>query len=191
MLQAEPVIDHDEPFVVILADDLIDSPKDKNCIQQIIDTYQKSPAPDTCVCAIEKVAREQVHKYGIVNPQPQDHSADQVWPITNFVEKPDPDKAISSMAVIGRYVLHAHLFEFLRNTQKSIGGEIQLTDAIHQYAQQHSVLAKRYYGKRYDCGNVLEYLIANIEYGRKHPDIRRHLDAYLKARQQDWHHDSV
>lgn len=184
VLQAEPVIDKGESFVVVLADDLIDAPQGGSCTKQIIDVYHKNPNPDCCVCAVEEVPSKDVHKYGIVNAQPADNRSAQVWPVQDLVEKPSEKEAASTMAIIGRYVLHAGLFELLQKTPKSIGGEVQLTDAIRQYAQTHSVLAARYHGKRYDCGNVSNYLIANIEYGYKRPDIRQRLDRYFESRQK-------
>ena len=184
VLQAEPVIDQDEAFVVILADDLIDSSSEKSCTKQIIDVYQANPDPQCCVCAVEEIPKHDVHRYGIVDPQPAGHSTAHAWPIQHLIEKPSQDQAISTMAIIGRYVLHAGVFESLKKTQRGVGSEIQLTDAIKQYLNNHQVLASRYYGKRYDCGNVSEYLIANIEYGYKRPQIRQHLDSYFQSRQQ-------
>ena len=181
VLQAESIIDEDEAFAVILADDLIDSPSGNSCTRQIIDAYQESEHENCCVCAIEKVSKKDVHKYGIVSPRPRGHAGSEVWPITDLVEKPDKEEAISTMAIIGRYILHAGIFDALRKIRESAGNEIQLTDALNDYAKSHKVLARRYYGKRYDCGNVPDYLLANIEYAYKDPDIRKELNKRFKG----------
>ena len=159
VLTAAPAVG-DEPFAVLLADDLIDS--NKPVISQLIDaalTHQGS------ILGVENVPREDTNKYGIVSTDVVDDKTERVSAI---IEKPDPDVAPSTLAVVGRYVLDAAVFNHLRRTQPGSGGEIQLTDGIASLMQEKSVFAHRYDGIRYDCGNKAGMFAATVAFGRKY-----------------------
>lgn len=159
VLTAAPIVG-DEPFAVLLADDLIDA--DKPVLSQLIDaalTHQGS------ILGVEEVAPQDTDKYGIVSTTAIDERTDKVHAI---VEKPAPDVAPSTLAVVGRYVLDAAIFNHLRRTQAGSGGEIQLTDGIAAMLQEKPVFAHRYEGTRYDCGNKAGMFAANVAFGRKY-----------------------
>jgi len=159
VLTAAPIVG-DEPFAVLLADDLIDA--DKPVLSQLIDaalTHQGS------ILGVEDVAPQDTDKYGIVSTTAIDERTDKVHAI---VEKPAPDVAPSTLAVVGRYVLDAAIFNHLRRTQAGSGGEIQLTDGIAAMMQEKPVFAHRYEGTRYDCGNKAGMFAATVAYGKKY-----------------------
>jgi UTP--glucose-1-phosphate uridylyltransferase len=168
----------DEPFAVLLADDLIDG-HERNCLDQMVDIYEKFRKS---VIAVEVIPKEDSRKYGII-------SFEEVEPalgrIRSIVEKPEPDKAPSNMAVIGRYILTPGIFDQLKTTQKGAGGEIQLTDGIAALLQQEEIYSWQFKGKRYDCGSKFGYLQANIEYGLKDPEISRDLKNYINTLKQE------
>lgn len=170
VLCARPVVDN-EPFAVILADDLIDAPT--GALSQMIAVYQQT---GNSVLGVEEVDRSQTGSYGIVTTSEKDHHL----AVNHIVEKPKPAEAPSNLAVVGRYVLTPRIFDLLATTQRGAGGEIQLTDAIAQLLQHETVLAYPFEGKRYDCGSKLGYLQANIELGLKHPDIGEAFRQYLQ-----------
>ena len=153
-----------EPFAVLLADDLIDG-GDKSCLQQMVDVYRQT---QNSVVAVEGILRSETKKYGVV-----DLGGDEnvLAPIKAIVEKPDPDKAPSTLGVVGRYILTPRIFQLLDETTKGSGGEIQLTDGIAKLLQFEQVQALQFKGKRYDCGNKLGYLEATIAYALKHPEL--------------------
>lgn len=163
----------DEPFAIILADDLIDG-GDKSCLQQMVDMYEKEQSG---VIGVQKVPLEDVKNYGVVAGQ---NTKDRLWKLSGLVEKPKPEDAPSNVAVVGRYILESSIFEMLEETQPGSGGEIQLTDAIVKQLQQESVYAYEFEGRRYDCGSKLGYLQATLEYGLKHPEVGAAFKAYLK-----------
>jgi len=159
VLTAAPAVG-DEPFAVLLADDLIDA--DKPVLSQLIDaalTHQGS------ILGVQEVARQDTDKYGIVSSSRVDARTEQVNAI---VEKPAPDVAPSTLAVVGRYVLDAAIFNHLRRTQVGSGGEIQLTDGIASLMTEKPVFAHRYEGTRYDCGSKAGMFSANVAFGRKY-----------------------
>ncbi|OGT22360.1 MAG: UTP--glucose-1-phosphate uridylyltransferase [Gammaproteobacteria bacterium RBG_16_57_12] len=162
-----------DPFAVILADDLIDG-EGNGCMAQMIDIYDRYQCS---VLGVQEIPREDTDKYGIVSLTGEQADARR---ITAIVEKPKPKDAPSTMAVVGRYILTPQIFTLLENIGKGAGGEIQLTDAIAKLLSTESVLAYRFKGKRYDCGNKLGYLEATVEYGLKHPELRKDFLAYLK-----------
>lgn len=176
VLCALPVVG-DEPFAVILADDLIDG-GEKSCLAQMVDVYEYQ---GRSVLGVEQVPMEETNKYGVVKANQLENG---VHKIDSIVEKPDPDKAPSNLAVVGRYILTPHIFQKLKSTQKGAGGEIQLTDAIAALLKDEQVLAYEFKGKRYDCGSKLGYLEATVEYAMKHPelsdDFRKYLSGYLQ-----------
>ena len=173
VLCAAPVIG-DEPFAVLLADDLIDVGNGDNCLDDLIHTYQTY---DANVVAVEKVAPEDVEKYGILSGT---EVADGIWRVGELKEKPEPAQAPGNLAIIGRYVMKPDIFNILRHTQRDASGEIQLTEAIAQQVEQGSVIAQIHHGKRYDCGNKLGYLSANVELGMCDPEIGKAFREYLR-----------
>jgi UTP--glucose-1-phosphate uridylyltransferase len=158
VLCAQPVVG-DEPFAVILADDLIDA--SPGVTSQLVKAYEKHGAS---VLAVQDVPRSETRRYGIVASTPLDAHIERV---TGMVEKPDPGAAPSTLAVVGRYVLRPEIFDELATTERGSGGEIQLTDAIARRIRHGEVLALRFNGTRYDCGNKDGFLAANIAFARK------------------------
>ncbi len=169
----------DEDFYVILADDLIDG-RLQPALAQMHRVYQQF---GTSVLAVQRVPKEDVGSYGIVETQ-------QVGPglseIRRMVEKPKPEEAQSNLAVVGRYILTPRIFKLLERTQRGAGGEIQLTDAISAMLNEQTVLAYEFEGTRYDCGSKLGYLRANVEYGLKHPELADDFREYLSGLTADW-----
>ena len=172
VLCARPVLD-DEPFAVILADDLLDG--DTPVMKQMVDTY------DYYRCStigVQEVPREAVKNYGIVASIPVGDRVDQ---ISSIVEKPDPENSPSNLAVVGRYILTPRIFHHLEKIQQGAGGEIQLTDGIASLLKEEQVLAYRYNGVRYDCGSKLGYLQASVVFGLRHPEVGADFTAYLQG----------
>jgi UTP--glucose-1-phosphate uridylyltransferase len=161
----------DEPFAVLLADDLIDA--DTPVLKQMADVYSYYRCS---VLGTMEVPREQTRQYGIVSTEAE---SGDVQRIKGIVEKPAPDQAPSTQAVVGRYILTPHIFDHLRRVKPGAGGEIQLTDAISSLLAEEAVLAYRFKGTRYDCGSKLGYLQATIALGRKHPEVGREFSQYL------------
>lgn len=173
VLCAKPVVG-DEPFAVILADDLIDG-QEYPCLSQMANIYDKQ---QSSVVAVETVPREDTGKYGIVTPELLYAGVSKV---NSIVEKPSPDKAPSTLAVVGRYLLTPRIFHHLERLQRGTGGELQLTDAIANLLTEQTVLAYEFSGTRYDCGSKLGYLLANVKYGLQHPHLRDDFREELKA----------
>ncbi|MBA3032238.1 MAG: UTP--glucose-1-phosphate uridylyltransferase GalU [Gammaproteobacteria bacterium] len=172
VLCAEPVVG-DEPFAVLLADDLLDN--GTPVIKQMVDAYDYYRCS---VLGVQDVPRADTASYGIVAAQPL---AGRVERINAMVEKPQPDVAPSTLAVVGRYVLTPRIFHHLKNVRAGAGGEIQLTDAISSLLSEQQVLAYRYEGVRYDCGSKLGYLQATVEYALRHPEVGVEFAAYLRT----------
>jgi UTP--glucose-1-phosphate uridylyltransferase len=156
VLCAKPVVG-DEPFGVVLPDDLIWNGKGAGALRQMSELSLRENGAG--VIAVEEVAREQTDKYGIVDASPLSERAAK---INLVVEKPKPDVAPSNLAIVGRYVLPGRIFELLENTKPGAGGEIQLTDAIEALLAERSVLAYRFEGTRFDCGNKLGLVQATL-----------------------------
>ena len=173
VLCAKPVI-NDEPFAVILADDLIDG--DPPAMKQMVDVFARE---GRSVLGVQEVAREQTASYGIVKTTRIDERLESVEAI---VEKPRPEAAPSNLAVIGRYVLTPRILAILERVTPGAGGEIQLTDAIASLLREERVLAYRFRGTRYDCGSKLGYLQATVAFGRKHAEVGRAFDEWLGGR---------
>ena len=169
VLCARPVVG-DEPFAVILADDLINC-GGNSVLGQMISVFNDR---NCSILGVEEVPSEDTDKYGIVDPE---ESNGRITLVRNIVEKPAPADARSNLAVVGRYILTPEIFDHLENIPRGAGGEIQLTDAIECLLGEQKVLAYRFEGKRYDCGNKLGYLQATVEYALQHPDLR---DAFLE-----------
>jgi UTP--glucose-1-phosphate uridylyltransferase len=165
----------EEPFAILLADDLIDGEQNKSCMAQMVDVFERY---QTSVLGVQQVDPKETDKYGIVTTKPM---AERVSRIAGIVEKPKPEEAPSTLGVVGRYILTPRIFELLEKTGYGAGDEIQLTDAIAQLLKQESVLAYEFQGRRYDCGNKLGYLEATVAYALKHPDLKEDFEAYLSS----------
>jgi len=170
VLCAEPVVG-DEPFAVILADDLIDG--DPPVIKQMAQVYEQRQCS---VLGVEEVPRENTRQYGIVQTDGGEPGI-----VSAIVEKPQPQDAPSTLAVVGRYILSGRIFSHLASVQAGAECEIQLTDGIAALMREEKVLAYRFKGTRYDCGSKLGYLQAMVAYGKKHPEVGADFTAYLKS----------
>ena len=163
----------DQPFAVILADDLIDAPLP--VMKQMSQAHGRHGGS---VIAVQNVDRSETGSYGIV-------SADRIGPtmsrITNIVEKPKPEEAPSTLGVVGRYVLSPRIFHFLENLRPGAGREIQLTDAIGRLLREEAVFAYEFDGQRYDCGSKLGYLEATVNFALKHPEVAADFRTFLSA----------
>ena len=171
VLCAEPIV-NEEPFAVLLADDLIDA--EPPVLKQMVDVFNYHRCS---VLGTMNVPRDQTRQYGIVMTDGQEG---RVQRMRGIVEKPAPDKAPSTQAVVGRYILTSQIFEHLRNVQPGAGGEIQLTDAIASLLTQEAVLAYQFEGVRYDCGSKIGYMMAQVAFGLKHPEIGADFAEYLQ-----------
>ena len=164
----------DEPFAVILADDLIDA--QVPVMKQMAQVYAKSGGS---VIAVQNVAREETSSYGIVSA---DKVSDRLSKMSAIVEKPKPEDAPSTLGVVGRYVLSPRIFHYLENLRPGAGREIQLTDAIGRLLREENVMAYEFQGTRYDCGSKLGYLQATVNYALKHPELAADFKAFLERR---------
>ena len=172
VLCARPAIG-DEPFAVLLADDLLDG--EPPVMQQMADVF----AQEQCsLLAGMNVPLAETASYGLVGSTALD---DRLERIERIVEKPAPEKAPSTLAVVGRYILTPRIFYHLENVRPGSGGEIQLTDAIAALLAEERVLAYRYRGTRFDCGSKIGYLQATIEFARRHPEVGAAFNTYLKT----------
>ncbi|QFY42810.1 UTP--glucose-1-phosphate uridylyltransferase GalU [Candidatus Methylospira mobilis] len=169
---AKPVIG-DEPFAVILADDLVDDGA-SGCLSQMIKVYNEWQCS---VLGVERIDPSDTQSYGIVKSNLIQPGLGRLEAI---VEKPKPENAPSNLGVIGRYILTPAIFEKLDQVGKGAGGEIQLTDAIELLLHEQAVLSYEFYGKRYDCGSKLGYLVATVEQALKHPELKESFRAYLQ-----------
>ncbi len=171
---AKPLVG-DEPFAVLLPDDLIEDGS-RGCLKQMVDLFNKEQCS---VLGVERINPKETHKYGIV-----EHTdiADKVGRLQSIVEKPKPEVAPSNIAVVGRYILTPEIFEKIETTGRGAGGEIQLTDAIAALLNDQQVLSYEFEGKRYDCGSKFGFLLANVEYGLLHEEIKAEFAEYLKQR---------
>ena len=172
VLCARPAVG-DEPFFVHLADDLIDAKVP--CLKQMADVYYQHGGS---VLGVEEVPRTDTDKYGIVQV---DAGEGPVNRIRSIVEKPKPNVAPSTLAVVGRYVLTASIFDELEQIGQGAGGEIQLTDGIARLLAREAVYAYRFNGRRFDCGNKLGYLQATVEYGLLHGSVGADFRKYLRG----------
>jgi len=163
----------DEPFAVLLADDMIYG-GDNPALSQMCDVFEKV---QSSIVAVEEVDPSETHKYGIVSI---DEHSERIGKLNKIVEKPLPEDAPSNLAVVGRYILTPEIFDELENLPKGSGGEFQLTDGIAALMGSQSVYSYAYSGKRYDCGSKLGYLTATVEYGINHRDLGDDFKAYLK-----------
>jgi len=174
VLCAEPLVGN-EPFAVLLADDLMLGPQGgQPVLAQMVTAFRQQ---GRSVIAVQEVPEDQVHKYGIVAGEP---AGGQLMRIERIVEKPKADVAPSRMGVAGRYILTPGVFEEIRNQPRGVGGEIQLTDGIARLMAHEAVYAFQYEGKRYDCGSKEGFLEATVEYALRREDLRDSFLRYLK-----------
>ena len=174
VLCARPVVG-DEPFAVLLADELMDASPPATA--QMAAHFEEQKCS---LIGVLPVPREQTESYGIVSVE---DAAAELSPIKAIVEKPAPAQAPSTLAVVGRYVLTPRIFELLAGGKPGLGGEIQLTDGISALLKEERVLAMHMPGKRYDCGSKLGYLKASVEFGLRHPQVGEEFARYLRDRQ--------
>jgi UTP--glucose-1-phosphate uridylyltransferase len=172
VLCARPVVGN-APFMVHLADDLIDA--NVPCLKQMVEVFDKH---QVSVLGVQNVPKQDTDKYGIVSLEKS--IAPRIGKMSHIVEKPKPDKAASTLAVVGRYLLTGAIFDDLAKIGKGAGGEIQLTDGIARLMQREAVYSFEFEGKRYDCGSKLGYLQATVEYGLKHPSLGPQFASYLR-----------
>lgn len=170
ILCAKPFI-KDEPFAVLLSDDLID-PED-TLLKDMIELYNEFESP---ILALQKVPTSEIHKYGIVGGS---IVRKNIFKLNTLIEKPSPDKAPSNMAIIGRYILTNDIFEILENIGPGKGGEIQLTDALQGLLKNRQIYGYLFNGKRYDAGDKIGYLKATIDLALKNPQVSEELKKYL------------
>ena len=167
----------EEPFAVVLADDLIES--ETPCLRQLLDIYEFFGAP---VLAVMEVPHESIPAYGCIDAEPVSHngSHDRVYRIRDLVEKPKPSEAPSNLAIIGRYVLTAEVFASLENIKPGSGDELQLTDALKHMLRSRPIYAYRFEGTRYDAGDKLGFLKATVEFALHRKDLGGPFREYLK-----------
>ncbi len=174
ILSALPFIDADEPVAIMFGDDIIHNPE-KPAIGQLMDVCYEYGMP---VVALQEVPQMETKNYGVISGA---QLSDHVWTINNFVEKPAPEQAPSNLAAVGRYIVTPEIMHILKNQSPGRDGEIRLADAFISYlAQGRSMYGCKFAGKRYDCGNKFQFIVAQIELGMQHPEVRDKLEAYLK-----------
>ncbi|MFH1789428.1 MAG: UTP--glucose-1-phosphate uridylyltransferase GalU [Candidatus Altiarchaeota archaeon] len=164
---------NDEPFVVLLGDDIVHSKVP--CTKQIIDWYGKYKSP---IIAVEEVLEDMVHAYGIVDGEEVEKS---IYLVKDLVEKPKAEDAPSNLGIIGRYVLTPDIFDAIRSTRKGKGGEIQLTDALKILNKRQKMYACNFEGVRYDLGKKIDYVKAMVDYALMRDDLKDEFKAYLKT----------
>ncbi|MEJ6466421.1 UTP--glucose-1-phosphate uridylyltransferase GalU [Fusobacterium ulcerans] len=175
ILKAKPFIG-DDPFVIALGDDIVDNPE-RPVAKQLIDVYEKY---GSSIVGCQEVAEKDISKYGIVKPI--ERLDESTCVIEDFIEKPSIEEAPSNFACLGRYLLTGKIFKYLEEVKPGKGGEIQLTDAILDMLKDgERVLSYNFEGKRYDIGNKVGLLKANIEFGLKNEETREELLKYLKT----------
>ena len=162
-----------EPFAVMLGDDVVDS--DVPCLKQLIDCFDEY---NTSVLGVQRVAEDQVSKYGIVEGI---EIEDRVYKVRNLVEKPKEGETNSNIAILGRYIITPKIFEILEHTAPGKGGEIQLTDALQTLMGEEAMYAYNFEGRRYDVGDKLGFLQATVEYALKREELKDDFREYLKS----------
>jgi UTP--glucose-1-phosphate uridylyltransferase len=163
----------DEPFAVLLADDLIDA--SVPCVGQLLDVFDEKKES---VVALMEVPQEEVQHYGVI----KGHSLEpRLYSVADTVEKPNPKEAPSRLAIIGRYVLRPEIFSLLEKVPPGKGGEIQLTDGLQQLVRQRKVFGYEFEGERYDVGDKLGFVRATVAYALKRPELRDRLRDYLRT----------
>ncbi len=171
VLCAKPIVG-DDPFAVILPDDLINDNK-AGCLKQMVDLFASKKSS---ILGVERVDPSATASYGIVKTTEVDT---KIGRLESIVEKPKPENAPSNLGVVGRYILTPAIFDKIEQTGAGAGGEIQLTDAIADLLADETVLAYEFDGIRYDCGSKLGYLIATVEYALQHEELKDDFSDYL------------
>ena len=168
----------DEPFAVVLADDVIDA--ETPCLRQLKDVYEKF---DGGVIAVMEVPRERISAYGVAAVEPVEFNGtkDRLYRVTGLVEKPPVEEAPSNLAIIGRYVLPPDIFDCLDRIEPGSGGELQLTDGLRLLMERGPLYAYRFEGERYDAGDKLGFLKATVEFALRRDDLGGVFRAYLKG----------
>lgn len=167
---AKPFV-KDEPFAVLLSDDIIDP--DDSLLQDMIDLYKKLQSP---IIALQQVPMEEVNKYGVIDGVKE---TENLYRIKDLVEKPKTTEAPSDLAIIGRYILTPDIFDMLENVGFGKGGEIQLTDALHRLLKKRSMYGYIFKGTRYDAGDKIGYLKATVDLALKNPLVSEQFKEYL------------
>ncbi len=167
----------DEPFAVLLGDDVVENGSGAPALKQLIDAYNLVQAS---IVGVQTVPDEDVSKYGIVEPEKGENIENRKVKLRSMVEKPKMENAPSNMAVLGRYVLTPEIFDYLETQTPGAGGEIQLTDAIKNLMISQSVYAYDFEGTRYDVGDKFGFIKATIEYALEREELKDKLQAYLK-----------
>lgn len=166
-----------EPFAVLLGDDIIDS--EEPCLKQMLEVYEKY---QSTIIGVQPVPDDDICKYGIIDCVKE---SERVYKVNDLVEKPNRDAAPSNIAILGRYIISPRIFEFLENAQPGKNDEIQLTDALKKLAEFENVYAYNFIGDRYDVGNKMGYLKAMVELALKREDLKDEFLAYLKKLVED------
>ncbi len=172
LLSAEPFIEPDEPVAVMFGDDIINA--EKPAIGQLMDVYYEEERP---VAALQEVPPSHTSSYGVIAGE---EVTNGVWRVSSCVEKPKPVNAPSNLAIVGRYIITPEILQILKNQTAGEGGEIRLIDAFITYLEKYSIYGCKFSGRRYDCGNKLQFIMAQIELGLTHPDLREDLQGYLQ-----------
>lgn len=167
----------DEPFAVLLGDDVVVNKEGKPALKQLIEQYEKTSAS---VIGVQTVDKKDVSKYGIVEPSKSHPAKGRLVKLTDMVEKPEVEKAPSQLAVLGRYVLTPEIFELLETQGKGAGGEIQLTDAIKRLLDRQAVYAYDFEGKRYDVGDKFGFIKATIDFSLDREDLHDQVNDYIQ-----------
>ena len=165
----------DEPFAVMLGDDIIDSRVP--CMKQMVEVFERHGGP---VIAVQQIDKAQISAYGVIDAAPEP-GQDRVYRIRDLVEKPNADEAPSDLAIIGRYILTPDIFDSLETTPGDAGGEIQLTNGLRDLKQKRTLYGYRFEGTRHDAGNKLGFLKATVEFALKREDLGAAFREYLKS----------
>ncbi len=163
----------DEPFAVLLGDDVVDAPQ-KPCLKQMMEVFDQY---QTSILGVQTVPKQETNKYGIIAGQPV---AERIYKVDTMVEKPPVEEAPSNVAILGRYIITPGIFNALEQTTPGSGGEIQLTDALLRLGKKECIYAYDFIGRRYDVGNKEGFLEATVEFALKREDLREEFLAYLK-----------
>lgn len=168
----------DEPFAVLLADDLIQT--DKPVLSEMVKKFDRLRAS---IAAVMEVEKDQTDKYGILDAQQVE---EDIVRINDMVEKPSPDQAPSNLAIIGRYILTPKIFEYLGKKEKGAGGEIQLTDAMKTLLKEQPIYGYKFNGTRFDCGDKAGFQMANLAFALERPDMRDKLINFIREIQKEF-----
>ncbi len=164
----------DEPFAIMLGDDIVDNGDKKPCLKQLIDAYDKY---NTTILGVQEVEKENTDKYGIVDGEKIE---DDIYKVKALVEKPDPDKAPSKVAILGRYIITPEIFDILGDLPPGKNGEVQLTDALEKLNEKNSIYAYVFEGRRYDLGDKQGFLQATVDFALKRPELREDFLKYIE-----------